>query len=249
MAILGLARVELPAAGGDARRRSSWRCSRGSRPRRACCSSRRSSPRTPGCWPSPCTSPAVSLSQTWWKGPNAGQFVVTIGGYHPRFHHDGYPVVPRVGLSWSPIDDISIIGGVYFALCSEAIMAGVGLQVAAHLGPAHATLSFGGDAIVFFDPFWFQVDVYAEAEVGITDLAAVRQRRPRRSPRFRRHGRGPADLRRGALQRVRHRRSRSSSATRPTRPTRRWTARRSRPSTCAATRTPRCCRPRCCAAG
>src|SRR5919201_630545 len=80
--------------------------------------------------------------ETWWKGPNAGQFVITVGGYHPRFHHDGYPVVPRVGLSWRPID--------------------------AHLGPAHASLRFGGDGIVFFDPFWFEIEVYAEAQVGIT---------------------------------------------------------------------------------
>ncbi len=117
--------------------------------------------------------PSVRLTggfafQTWWLGPNAGQFVITVGGYHPRFHHDGYPVVPRVGLNWSPIDNISIVGGAYFALCSEALMAGVKLEVAAHLGPAHAKLTFGGDGIVFFDPFWFEVDVYAEAEVGIT---------------------------------------------------------------------------------
>jgi hypothetical protein len=106
--------------------------------------------------------------ETWWKGPNSGQFVITVGGYHPRFHHDGYPVVPRVGLSWQPIDNISVVGGVYFALCSEAIMAGASMQVAAHLGPAHASLRFGGDGIVFFDPFWFEVEVYAEAQVGIT---------------------------------------------------------------------------------
>ena len=61
--------------------------------------------------------------------------------------------MPRVGLSWQPADDISVVGGVYFALCSEAIMAGAGMHVAAHLGPAHATLDFGGDGIVFFDPF------------------------------------------------------------------------------------------------
>jgi hypothetical protein len=106
--------------------------------------------------------------ETWWKGPNAGQFVVTVGGYHPRFHHDRYPVVPRVGLTWQPADFISVKGGVYFALCSEALMAGVGIEVAAHIGPAHARLAFGGDAIVFFDPFWFSVEVYAEVDVGIT---------------------------------------------------------------------------------
>ncbi len=105
---------------------------------------------------------------TWWKGPNAGQFVVTVGGYHPRFHHDGYPVVPRVGLRWQPIDNISVKGEVYFAICSEALMAGAAMEVAAHLGPAHVRASFGGDGIVFFDPFWFSVRAYAELNVGIT---------------------------------------------------------------------------------
>ncbi|RZU11327.1 hypothetical protein EV645_6489 [Kribbella rubisoli] len=106
--------------------------------------------------------------ETWWKGPNAGQFVITVGGYHPRFHHDGYPEVPRVGLRWQPNGNIKVEGGVYFALCSEAIMAGASMHVAAHLGPAHASLDFGGDGIVFFDPFFFDIDVYAEARVGIT---------------------------------------------------------------------------------
>ncbi len=104
---------------------------------------------------------------TWWKGPNSGQFVVTIGGYHPRFHHDGYPVVPRVGLRWSPISNISVVGETYFALCSEALMAGVHIEVAAKFGPARARLAIGCDGIVFFDPFWFSVRVYATVEIGL----------------------------------------------------------------------------------
>ena len=64
---------------------------------------------------------------TWWKGPNAGQFVVTMGGYHPSFNHPGYPNVPRLGLRWPPTENISIIGESYFALCSEAILAGISI--------------------------------------------------------------------------------------------------------------------------
>ena len=30
----------------------------------------------------------------WFKGQRAGEFVLTLGGYHPDFHRDGYPVVP-----------------------------------------------------------------------------------------------------------------------------------------------------------
>ncbi len=52
----------------------------------------------------------------WWKGPLAGQFVVTMGGYHPDFHRDGYPDVPRLGLVWQISDAIVMKGESYFAL-------------------------------------------------------------------------------------------------------------------------------------
>ncbi len=103
----------------------------------------------------------------WWKGALAGQFVLTIGGYHPDFHRDGYPEVARVGLSWQVTDDISIKGGAYFALTSEALMAGVGVEAVADFGWAWARASFGADGLVYFDPFWFTVEVRASISAGI----------------------------------------------------------------------------------
>ncbi len=103
----------------------------------------------------------------WWKGALAGQFVLTIGGYHPDFHRDGYPDVARVGLSWQVTDDISIKGGAYFALTSEALMAGVGVEAVADFGWAWARASFGADGLVYFDPFWFDVEVRATISAGI----------------------------------------------------------------------------------
>jgi large repetitive protein len=105
---------------------------------------------------------------TWFSGPNRGQFVVSIGGYHPDFHRDGYPVVPRLGLALRFGSAISIVGESYFALTSEAVMAGTRMEITARLGPAWAHLVFGGDAIVFFDPFWFKVTVYASIDAGVT---------------------------------------------------------------------------------
>ena len=34
-----------------------------------------------------------------------------MGGFHPDFHRDGYPVVPRLGLQWSIGGAIVIKGG------------------------------------------------------------------------------------------------------------------------------------------
>ena len=103
----------------------------------------------------------------WWKGPLSGQFVVTLGGYHPDFHHDGYPDVPRLGLVWQISDAIVIKGGCYFALTSEAVMAGVGVQAIADFGWAWARIEFGADGIVYFDPFFFDVSVQATISAGV----------------------------------------------------------------------------------
>jgi hypothetical protein len=103
----------------------------------------------------------------WWKGALAGQFVLTLGGYHPDFHRDGYPVVPRLGLEWRISNAIVIKGGSYFALTSEALMAGVDVEVSADWGWAWVRVAFGAHAIVFFDPFYFQAEVYARISAGI----------------------------------------------------------------------------------
>ncbi|MGO4257995.1 DUF6603 domain-containing protein [Marmoricola sp. RAF53] len=105
---------------------------------------------------------------TWWKGPLSGQFVLTVGGYHPDFHVDGYPDVPRVGLVWQVSDDIVIKGGSYFALTSEALMAGVGVEAVADFGWAWARARFGADGLIYFDPFWYDVQVYATISAGVT---------------------------------------------------------------------------------
>ncbi len=104
----------------------------------------------------------------WFAGTNAGQFVLTIGGYHPKFKRDGYPVVPRLGLQWRVGPFITIKGESYFALTSEALMAGVRVEVSARFGPAWAQVIFGADGIVFFDPFHFQVTAYASISAGVT---------------------------------------------------------------------------------
>ena len=104
----------------------------------------------------------------WWKGPNAGQFVITMGGYHPSFHRDGYPDVPRLGIMWRISDAIVIKGESYFALTSEAIMAGVGIEASLDFGFVWASLAFGADAIVYFDPFWYEASAYARISAGIS---------------------------------------------------------------------------------
>ena len=104
----------------------------------------------------------------WFKGPNRGQFVLTMGGYHPDFHRDGYPEVPRLGLRWSVSSAIVVKAGGYFALTSEALMAGGDFEASAHFGPAWAEVRFGAHGIVYFDPFHYKVNAYARIAAGVT---------------------------------------------------------------------------------
>ncbi|WP_367280534.1 DUF6603 domain-containing protein, partial [Ramlibacter sp.] len=104
----------------------------------------------------------------WFKGEKSGEFVLTLGGYHPDFHRDGYPVVPRLGLRWSIGDSIVIKAGSYFALTSEALMTGGDFEASAHFGPAWAEVKFGAHGIVYFDPFHYDVMAYARIAAGVT---------------------------------------------------------------------------------
>lgn len=103
----------------------------------------------------------------WWKGPLAGQFVLTLGGYHPSFQVEGYPDVPRLGIEWRISDALVIKGGSYFALTSEALMAGQSVEASLDKGWVWASVTFGADGIVYFDPFRFDVRAYARISAGI----------------------------------------------------------------------------------
>ena len=104
---------------------------------------------------------------SWFKGPNAGEFVLTLGGYHPSFSAEGYPVVPRLGYNWSVSNNILIKGENYFALTSEAIMGGGGFEATAKFGPVFVSLAWGVDAIVYFDPFKYLASAYVRISAGI----------------------------------------------------------------------------------
>jgi hypothetical protein len=95
----------------------------------------------------------------WLTGQNAGQAVVTLGGYNPGFTvpHD-YPVVPRVGLSWQVVPELSITGELYFALTANVVMAGGRLSAVWNGGPITAWFTFWADFLMTFAPFHYYID-------------------------------------------------------------------------------------------
>lgn len=102
---------------------------------------------------------------TWLKGENAGDFVLTVGGYHPRFEKPShYPTVPKVGFSWIVSDTTKISGNTYFALTNQAIMAGFAFNATYQKGKLKAWFTANADMILQWKPFYY--DFHTKIRVG-----------------------------------------------------------------------------------
>ena len=109
-----------------------------------------------------------------------GQFVLTIGGYHPAFQKPPeFPDVPRLGFRWT-MGPVSIKGEAYFALTNTCVMAGGRLEAVYSLGPIRAWFIAWADFLVSWDPFHYdisiglQVGVRVEFEVCFIGCATIR---------------------------------------------------------------------------
>lgn len=108
----------------------------------------------------------------WVAGEHQGDFVVSIGGYHPQYRVPAhYPDhVSRLGISFH-LDPITVKGGVYFAVTPQCLMMGGMLEASleASYDAAVASASFKAaiqmaiDAMVFFEPFHYDVTIGADA--------------------------------------------------------------------------------------
>ncbi len=101
--------------------------------------------------------------------PQAGDFVVVLGGYHPSFVPPPYyPAVPRLGFSWSLGAAVSISGTAYFALTPAGIMAGGALDIRYHDGSLSAWFTAHADFLVTWSPFHFSVTIGVSIGVSYT---------------------------------------------------------------------------------
>jgi hypothetical protein len=96
-----------------------------------------------------------------WFGPeHEGDFVVTLGGYHPRFQRpDHYPVVPRLRIYWPISSNLSVLGEAYFALTPSCLMAGGKLEAVYQAGNLRAWFVAHADFLINWKPFYYDIEI------------------------------------------------------------------------------------------
>jgi Family of unknown function (DUF6603) len=114
---------------------------------------------------------------TWFGlNPHAGDFVITLGGYHPSFQKpDHYPTVPRVGIDWQISSELNVTGGLYFALTPRALMAGgamravfqTSLDIKIATIDVKAWFLLGADFIVYWKPFHYSAHLYVDIGIDV----------------------------------------------------------------------------------
>ena len=113
---------------------------------------------------------------TWFKGPHAGDFVLSLGGYHPKFNiPTHYPKPARIQFGF----DMGLVrfkGQLYAALTSSAIMAGGRFEAFYGVENISAQFNVSLDFIISWLPFFydarFSVSVSIRVDLWI-DLKAT----------------------------------------------------------------------------
>jgi hypothetical protein len=106
---------------------------------------------------------------SWFSGDHAGDFVQTLGGYHPSFTVPKYyPVVPRLAFLWHVNSEVTIKGDAYYALTGSALMAGGHLEVTFESGDLKAWLKLGADFLISWKPYHYDASVYVDVGVSYT---------------------------------------------------------------------------------
>jgi len=104
----------------------------------------------------------------WFAGDHEGDFVISIGGYHPRFTKpDHYPVVPRLQLAYQT-GNLSVTGQSYLALTPHMVMAGLRIDATWDTGALSAWFSAGIDFLLGWRPFHYEADAYVHIGVSLT---------------------------------------------------------------------------------
>jgi len=104
-----------------------------------------------------------------WFGNHekSGDFVMSLGGYHPHFRPPGhYPVVPRLGLTLIK-GALTIKAEAYFALTPSAVMAGGQLEAVYQSGALWASFTLRAHFLISWKPFYYDIEIGISIRVSV----------------------------------------------------------------------------------
>jgi len=91
----------------------------------------------------------------WHSGPHAGDFLVSIGGFHPYFHTPSYyPKLNRVSVKAQVFGFVHLDIECFFACTPQALMAGASVSLSATFAGIGAGLDVYIDVLIEWDPFF-----------------------------------------------------------------------------------------------
>lgn len=103
----------------------------------------------------------------WFAKENAGDFVVSVGGYAPAFQRPAhYPSVPRIKMGFT-LGPVSVTGSAYFALTPAMLMAGLSMSAAFNAGPIRAWFDTSIDLLIAWSPFHYEAGSYISIGVSV----------------------------------------------------------------------------------
>jgi hypothetical protein len=103
----------------------------------------------------------------WGNNP---QFLLSVGGYHPRYKKPArFPEIPRVTALIKRGEKIRLSCQYYQAITSNSYQIGLAAELVVKKGKARAYGFLGFNALLQFDPFYFETDIRISVEVSYRD--------------------------------------------------------------------------------
>ncbi|AKT39603.1 DUF6603 domain-containing protein [Chondromyces crocatus] len=113
-------------------------------------------------------------SYVWFAQEHAGDFVITLGGYHPRYVVPShYPTVPRLGVDWQIDKFTHLKGDLYYALCAHAMMAGGYAEIHFDCAGVYADFKVGADFLISWQPYYYDIDVGIDLRGGVDFVGPI----------------------------------------------------------------------------
>lgn len=106
---------------------------------------------------------------TWFDGDHDGDFVLTVGGYHPQFVRPShYPTVPPLGFNWQVDEHVTFKGSGYYALTPSMLMAGASLNATWQDGSLRAWFDAAINFLISWKPYHYSADFHISIGASYT---------------------------------------------------------------------------------